>query len=54
MVFCPPVSGGCRIVAGDVGLLQDLLKDLDDPETLKEVEKLMKVGVGEGRSNGNR
>ena len=29
--------------AGDVGLLQDLLKDLEDPETLKEVQKLMKV-----------
>ena len=29
--------------AGDVGLMADLLKDLEDPETLKEVEKLMKV-----------
>lgn len=29
--------------AGDVGLMNDLLKDLEDPETLKEVEKLMKV-----------
>lgn len=29
--------------AGDVGLMADLLKDLEDPETLKEVEKLMNV-----------
>lgn len=33
---------GFRQVAGDVGLMADLLKDLEDPETLKEVEKLMK------------
>ncbi|CAM9302275.1 unnamed protein product [Ectocarpus sp. 12 AP-2014] len=32
---------GFRQVAGDVGLMNDLLKDLEDPETLKEVEKLM-------------
>ncbi|CAM9734310.1 unnamed protein product [Pylaiella littoralis] len=32
---------GFRQVAGDVGLLNDLLKDLEDPETLKEVDKLM-------------
>lgn len=31
--------------AGDVGLMADLLKDLEDPETLKEVEKLMNVRV---------
>lgn len=29
--------------AGDVGLMADLMKDLDDPEMMKEVEKLMKV-----------
>lgn len=32
--------------AGDIGLMNDLLKDLEDPETLKEVEKLMKVRAG--------
>ena len=36
--FPPPLPA-----AGDVGLMADLLKDLEDPETLKEVEKLMKV-----------
>lgn len=29
--------------AGDVGLIQDLLKDMKDPETMKQVEELMKV-----------
>lgn len=29
--------------AGDIDLMNDLLKDLEDPETLKEVEKLMKA-----------
>lgn len=33
---------GFRQAAGDVGMLNDLLKDLHDPEMLKEVEKLMK------------
>lgn len=40
MLPCPPPE------AGDVGLMNDLLKDLEDPETLKEVEKLMKVRAG--------
>lgn len=35
--------------AGDIGLMNDLLKDLEDPETLKEVEKLMNVS-GRGRN----
>ena len=34
----------CRLsAAGDMGLMADLMKDLEDPETRKEVEKLMKV-----------
>lgn len=43
LVRLHPPSRRCVWQAGDVGLLQDLLKDLEDPETLKEVEALMKV-----------
>lgn len=43
---------GCA--AGDVGLLNDLLKDLEDPETLKEVEKLMNVRLTFAREYNSR
>lgn len=42
-VVCTSPPPSPTPAAGDVGLMADLLKDLEDPETLKEVEKLMKV-----------
>lgn len=33
--------------AGDIGLMTDLMKDLENPEIMKEVEKLMKVSARE-------